>query len=413
MFDPASGELNKLFFDFAQYTNYSYNSRNKTLIENDYLRLREKEISPIYVPEKIQVKKSDTEGFGIYSKSKIEKDEIIEESLAVRLFHRPGQVNRDPPLSYRTFSGAVCTCEMCKNFGAPVYFGFGYLSFYNHSNTPNAVVVTQYERNAIQIKALRDIQPYEEIFLEYAAGYLRHWEINDKLNQAVMGQLLKQQKILPSHQNLVESKKIKSSFMQEDKFIEKIEEILEKYPELKGSSISFENDNIRIYKTKDKEVNFDLLPDKYIGASQKIEIRKSPVHGFGVFAGKKINKGELIEEGKLLRLANRLAMINDPVLLDYIILDPEDYHIEYGPATYMGLGYLSLYNHFQEPNAKRVVDFERLTMTVTAIRDIEENEEIFISYGKNFFKFRHLYLGLSEEVRLKIHELDQNELKNL
>ena len=145
------------------------------------------------------------------------------------------------------------------------------------------------------------------------------------------------------------------------------------------------------------------LPEIILGPSEKICIQNSPVHGKGVFAREDILERELIEEGKLLRLELRYNLINDPVLKDYIFIDSDNTHPDYGSAVYFGIGYLNLYNHQDEPNTHSKLNFKKEIMTITAKRDIKAGEEIFISYGSNYFKFRHIYANLNEKVRMKIH----------
>jgi uncharacterized protein len=48
-----------------------------------------------------------------------------------------------------------------------IALALGYGSVYNHSAEPNARVIYDYEAEAIQIEALRDIQAAEEILINY------------------------------------------------------------------------------------------------------------------------------------------------------------------------------------------------------------------------------------------------------
>lgn len=135
-------------------------------------------------------------------------------------------------------------------------------------------------------------------------------------------------------------------------------------------------------------------------------IKPSEIHGKGIFAGSNFSKEDLLEISPILELGLPLDLLIDKVLKDYVFLNKKAQAGEFGPKTYLGLGYISLYNHQDEPNAKITFDYNSLTATVTAKRDIYQGEEIFISYGPNYFKFRMLFHNLSEEVKKKLFELD-------
>jgi SET domain-containing protein len=55
----------------------------------------------------------------------------------------------------------------------------------------------------------------------------------------------------------------------------------------------------------------------------------------------------------------------------------------------MVLGYGMLYNHQDKPNTKWVFNFKNLLGDVVAVKPIKAGEEIFVSYGPNYFKNRN------------------------
>ena len=124
---------------------------------------------------------------------------------------------------------------------------------------------------------------------------------------------------------------------------------------------------------------------------KKIEVKKSPIHGWGVFASETINKGEFFECSPFLRIhATRLlsmrALSGDSEH-SYMIL--EDYYYKMGtnenPIAGIGWGYSSLYNHSKHPNAARgFVKDETVGKVIgleyMALRDIEPGEEILVDY---------------------------------
>ena len=111
----------------------------------------------------------------------------------------------------------------------------------------------------------------------------------------------------------------------------------------------------------------------------KIIIKKSTIHGNGVFAKENINEGELIEEVRLFRFAWRLAYQKDPVLTRYAIADNSckcrDCSV-HGPSVYMPLGYAALYNFGFDSNLRAEFDFPNLKMKIIASEDIPAGKEL-------------------------------------
>lgn len=109
----------------------------------------------------------------------------------------------------------------------------------------------------------------------------------------------------------------------------------------------------------------------------KIEVKKSPIHGWGVFAAKDIEKDEVIEICPILSLPTKRGDINY-ILPDYTFQWPKtDSWTEF----VVSLGYGSLYNHSNNPNANWTHDFENRTFIFFSTKPIKKGEEIFIFYG--------------------------------
>jgi SET domain-containing protein len=111
-----------------------------------------------------------------------------------------------------------------------------------------------------------------------------------------------------------------------------------------------------------------VLPraDAYVAAS--------PVHGRGVFAGRRFAEGEEIETA--------------PVI---VVPDDVKGHLDWTPlwgcyfewrdgAAGIALGFGSLYNHSWAPNARYDQDFDDDVIRFSALRTIEPGEEITINY---------------------------------
>jgi SET domain-containing protein len=125
--------------------------------------------------------------------------------------------------------------------------------------------------------------------------------------------------------------------------------------------------------------------------SPKVQVKRSDIHGYGVFAVEQIEKDTTIEISRLLRLGWRMMYQNDPVIRDYcwgnLGCACEQCKI-HGPHSFIALGYGSLYNHADTPNTEIKFDFEKGVMTITAVREIKMGEEVLVSYGENYWKHR-------------------------
>src|SRR3990167_103867 len=120
-------------------------------------------------------------------------------------------------------------------------------------------------------------------------------------------------------------------------------------------------------------------------------VKKSSLHGYGVFAGKKIKKGELIEECYILITKGDNRSL-------------EDFYFDGKGRRYVMLtGFGSIYNHADEPNATYTINIKNRLARIKAVKPIRKGEEIFISYGEKWFSTRgvrakNIKLFLSEKL---------------
>lgn len=134
------------------------------------------------------------------------------------------------------------------------------------------------------------------------------------------------------------------------------------------------------------------------GISPKLRLSQSSIHGFGVFSNDLIKQGELIEEARLLALKWRSFYLSEPTMLDYIWANQSckcEVCNTHGNKVYLALGNGSLYNHANKPNTIQKLDFRLETLTIIARNDIPANEEIFVSYGENYWLYRNLMKKIS------------------
>lgn len=101
-------------------------------------------------------------------------------------------------------------------------------------------------------------------------------------------------------------------------------------------------------------------------------------HGRGVIAVAAIAKGDTIEVCPILELAEGEA---SGLLDDYTVA------LDGSSGVALLLGYGSLYNHADEPNAE-YVELADDAYSFVALRDIDAGEQVTISYGEEWWRTR-------------------------
>jgi SET domain-containing protein len=109
----------------------------------------------------------------------------------------------------------------------------------------------------------------------------------------------------------------------------------------------------------------------------KLVVKKSSLHGYGVFANKTFKKGEIIEECYMI-----ISKGGDKTL--------EDFYFDAKGKYALLTGFGSIYNHTDEPNADYTINIKRRLATIKAVTRIRKGEEIFVSYGEEWFKSRNI-----------------------
>lgn len=110
---------------------------------------------------------------------------------------------------------------------------------------------------------------------------------------------------------------------------------------------------------------------------EAIYIATSEGKGRGVFTNEKINSGTVIEIAPVIVMS-----LADRKLLDQTLL--HDYIFEWGydcSQCAMALGWVPVYNHSYNSNCEYEMDFEEQIISIKAMRDIEQGEELFINYN--------------------------------
>jgi uncharacterized protein len=123
--------------------------------------------------------------------------------------------------------------------------------------------------------------------------------------------------------------------------------------------------------------------------SRKIEIRKSDLNGYGVFATQNISKDEIIEQSPFIISGIRtkdLVQQNIRKFLWPLPCNCDECKYRGRPYT-IASGFVQLYNHSTDSDVKLSYDTNKRIITITAIKDIKKNNEILVNYGPNYNRF--------------------------
>jgi len=110
---------------------------------------------------------------------------------------------------------------------------------------------------------------------------------------------------------------------------------------------------------------------------KKLEVRKSLIHGKGVFATEDIQQGELLETCPYVILPIKKGELSD-LFADYRFTWPNNTDWKY---LVLPLGYGCIYNHSFDNNAHFISNEETDMFEFYARRDIRKGEEILTYYG--------------------------------
>jgi SET domain-containing protein len=107
-----------------------------------------------------------------------------------------------------------------------------------------------------------------------------------------------------------------------------------------------------------------------------LTIASSKNRGRGVFTTEPILANTTIEIAPVIVVdASGREKLEQTLLYDYIFEWGED-----SKMAAVALGYISIYNHSNQPNCAYEMDFENQTISITTLLDIEIGAELFINY---------------------------------
>jgi hypothetical protein len=129
------------------------------------------------------------------------------------------------------------------------------------------------------------------------------------------------------------------------------------------------NNDTKKHSKKDKYI----IPDITIKYSNKI-------NGRGIFANKDYKKGDILEICPCIKVTMVTKIIDEKPLNNYAYSINDEFSL-------IGVGYCSMYNHSDSPNTEWTIMNDN-QLKIEVLRDIQKSEEIFISYGKNYWESR-------------------------
>lgn len=127
-----------------------------------------------------------------------------------------------------------------------------------------------------------------------------------------------------------------------------------------------------------KKENFD---DMINFSNESVIIGKSCVGDRGAFAARDIKIGEVVEVCPMI-FDKRENISKGTIINDYVF--SSDNSSEVGIA----FGYCSMFNHNDDYNVGWTVHRDTKKIILTATKDIKQGDELFISYGDNYWSSR-------------------------
>lgn len=124
--------------------------------------------------------------------------------------------------------------------------------------------------------------------------------------------------------------------------------------------------------------------------SEKLIVKRSKIHRWGVFAREPIKKYEILEEFPYFKIPAE-ELTNGSSCTRYSYALNNEFAI-------IGMGFCGLYNHSSDANVEYEIDKVNEVMRHYAIADIEVGEELTLNYGVDDASW------FNEEWKIKINK---------
>jgi SET domain-containing protein len=123
--------------------------------------------------------------------------------------------------------------------------------------------------------------------------------------------------------------------------------------------------------------SWQLFTKPAIQQPKGTEIKKSPLHGQGIFAKKEFRSGRIIEISPIVLLSQQEKdLLRHTLLFAYYFVIDHPVH-----AIAVGLGASSMFNHSYAANAEYSIAIEDQAITIRARKLIRKGEEITLNYN--------------------------------
>ena len=112
-----------------------------------------------------------------------------------------------------------------------------------------------------------------------------------------------------------------------------------------------------------------------------VELKSSCAGGRGAFATKDIKKGEVVEACPII-IEKRSNVPYHSTIDNYVFSTKNKDELA------VAFGYCSMFNHRNDPSVTWKMDEDNKKLVLTALKDIKKGEELFVSYGNNYWETR-------------------------
>jgi len=152
----------------------------------------------------------------------------------------------------------------------------------------------------------------------------------------------------------------------------------------------------------DIRMSEDAKPE--LDLPRKIRLGYSNIHFRGVFATEDIKAGELIERCPMVIMGFRMNYHKDPTIWGYMFTHscPCEECKKHGGHFLLVMGWGQIYNHQDDNNAAISFDLKNQLADIKALRNIAKGDEIFVSYGPEYFKNRKMVNAAGDGMKEKM-----------
>lgn len=127
-------------------------------------------------------------------------------------------------------------------------------------------------------------------------------------------------------------------------------------------------------RSRNSSLNEKIMKLAKFKCPEKIKVKYSAGKGRGIFATKAIRKGEIIEAAPALLVPKKSRKTFERTFLQHYMFQTDD-----GQDYVLGMGYVAIANHSDQPNAEFDVTKDKVTLRAT--KAIAVGQEITLDYG--------------------------------